>query len=389
MHPAAPDSPALIAQQANPIVVGDTLYSLGQNNKVFALDAATGKPRWVHRSTEQGVPTRRGVVYWESPDRKDRRILFTIGPQLIALDAATGTPIPSFGKNGKVVMYVDRDSPYRVGAASPGIVFEDLLVMGSVVGEGYRTPPGNIRAYDVRTGALRWVFRTVPHPGEFGHETWAPESWKHNGGANVWGSFSLDVKRGIVFAPTGSPTYNFYGADRPGQNLFANCVLALDARTGKRLWHFQAVHHDLWAYDLTAQPVLASIAPQGQEGGRGGAGDETRPRVRAGPGDRQAGVPGARTTGAQVRRARRKGLAHPAVPDAARARGPPGRAGRGPDRVPRSKGTPGDPRAAARPRATRGSSPRLPCVEPSRCPATTADHCGAAAPSIPRPACCT
>jgi quinoprotein glucose dehydrogenase len=264
-HPAAQDSPGLSPQQSNPIVVGDTLYSLGQNNKVFALDAATGKPRWVHRSPEQGVPTRRGVVYWESPDRKDRRILFTIGPHLIALDAATGTPVPTFGKNGVAILYVDRDSPYRVGSPSPGIVFDDLLIMGSVVGEGYRTPPGNIRAYDVRTGALRWVFRTVPHPGEFGHETWAPGSWKHNGGANVWGSFSLDQKRGIVFAPTGSPSYNFYGADRPGQNLFANCVLALDARTGKRLWHFQAVHHDLWAYDLTAQPVLATIRRKGKK----------------------------------------------------------------------------------------------------------------------------
>jgi quinoprotein glucose dehydrogenase len=264
-HPVPPDSPGLSQQQSNPIIVGDTLYSLGQNNKVFALDAATGKPRWVHRSPEQGVPTQRGVVYWESRDRKDRRILFTIGPHLIALDAATGTPVPTFGKNGVAILYVDRDSPYRVGSPSPGIVFEDLLIMGSVVGEGYRTPPGNIRAYDVRTGALRWVFRTVPHPGEFGHETWAPGSWKHNGGANVWGSFSLDAKRAIVFAPTGSPSYNFYGADRPGQNLFANCVLALDARTGKRLWHFQAVHHDLWAYDLTAQPVLATIRRKGKK----------------------------------------------------------------------------------------------------------------------------
>jgi quinoprotein glucose dehydrogenase len=264
-HPVPADGPGLSQLQANPIVVGDTLYGLGQNNKVFALEAATGKPRWVHRSTEQGVFTRRGLVYWESPDRKDRRVLFTVGPHLVALDAATGTPVRSFGNAGVLVLYVDRDSPYRVGAASPGIVFDDLLIMGSVVGEGYRTPPGNIRAYDIRTGALRWVFRTIPRPGEFGHETWAPESWKHNGGANVWGSFSVDVKRGIVFAPTGSPSYNFYGADRPGENLFANCVLALDARTGKRLWHFQAVHHDLWAYDLTAQPVLASVRRKGKK----------------------------------------------------------------------------------------------------------------------------
>jgi quinoprotein glucose dehydrogenase len=255
----------LSALQVNPIIVGDTLYGLGQNNKVFALEAATGKPRWVHRSSVWGIPTRRGLVYWQSRDGRDRRILFTVGPHLIALDAARGTPVASFGKDGVVTLYVDRDSPYRVGSASPGIIFEDLIIMGSVVGERYRAPPGHIRAYDVRTGEMRWVFHTVPQPGEVGRETWSPDSWKRNGGANVWGSFTLDVKRGMVFAPTGSPSYNFYGADRPGQNLFANCVLALDARTGKRIWHFQAVHHDLWAYDLTAQPVLATIRHKGKK----------------------------------------------------------------------------------------------------------------------------
>jgi quinoprotein glucose dehydrogenase len=250
--------------QVNPIIVHDTLYALGQHQKVFALEAATGKPRWVHRSSGEGTLTRRGLAYWESPDGRDRRVFFTLGTQLIALDAATGTPVAGFGKDGAVPLTVDRDSDQRVAAASPGIIFEDLLIMGSIVGERYRAAPGNIRAYDVRTGELRWVFRTVPHPGEFGHATWAPDSWKRNGGANVWGSFSLDVKRGMLFAPTGSPNYNFYGADRPGQNLFANCVLALDARNGKRLWHFQTVHHDLWAYDVSAQPVLATISRNGK-----------------------------------------------------------------------------------------------------------------------------
>jgi quinoprotein glucose dehydrogenase len=252
------------ALQVNPIVVGDTLFGLGQNNKVFALDAATGKLRWLHRSQVTGIPTRRGLTYWQSADGRERRIFFTVGPQLLALDALTGKPIESFGKEGVVILYVDHDSPYRAGAASPGIVFEDLLIMGSIVGERYRAPPGNIRAYDVRTGQLRWVFHTVPKPGEPGHDSWAPDSWKRNGGANVWGSFTLDRKRGMLFAPTGSPSYNFYGADRPGQNLFANCVLALDARTGRRRWHFQAVHHDLWAYDLTAPPLLATIKRNGK-----------------------------------------------------------------------------------------------------------------------------
>jgi quinoprotein glucose dehydrogenase len=250
--------------QINPVIVGDTLYGMGQNNKVFALDARTGKARWVHRSPAWGTPTRRGLVYWESDDRRERRVFFSVGPSLMALDAATGTPIRSFGKDGAVTLYVDRNSPRSAGAPSPGIIFENLLIMGSVVGEMYRGAPGNIRAYDVRTGELRWVFHTIPHPGEFGYETWSPNSWKHNGGANVWGAFSLDVKRGMVFAPIGSPSYNFFGADRPGDNLFANCVLALDARTGKRIWHYQVVHHDLWAYDLSAQPVLATIRRKGK-----------------------------------------------------------------------------------------------------------------------------
>jgi quinoprotein glucose dehydrogenase len=250
--------------QINPIVVRGTLFGIGQNNKAFAVDAATGKQLWVHRPTARGTATRRGLAYWEDAARSDRRIFYTVGPSLLALDAASGQPIPGFGKAGAITLYVDRDSARTAGAPSPGIVFDDLIIMGSVVGEMYGGAPGNIRAYDVRTGELRWVFRTVPHPGELGHDTWHPESYKRNGGANVWGAFSLDVTRGIVFAPTGSPSYDFYGADRKGSNLFGNCVLALDARTGKRLWHYQVVHHDLWDYDLSAQPLLATIRRRGK-----------------------------------------------------------------------------------------------------------------------------
>jgi len=259
IQPTDPSDTGVSERQGNPLIVGKTLYGVGQRNTVFALEAATGKPIWTHRSSAWGTPSRRGLAYWQSTDGGERRLFFTVGSHLIALDASTGKIIPSFGKDGVATLYVDRDQLFLVGAASPGIVFEDLLIMGSVVGERFRAPPGNIRAYDVRTGKLRWVFRTVPRPGDFGHRTWAPDSWKRNGGANVWGTFSLDVKRGMVFAPTGSPTYNFYGADRPGRNLFANCVLAIDARTGKRIWHFQVVHHDLWAYDLAASPVLATV----------------------------------------------------------------------------------------------------------------------------------
>jgi quinoprotein glucose dehydrogenase len=254
----------LTALQTNPVVVGGTMYLLGQNNKVIALDAATGEQIWAHRSAARGTTTRRGLVYWENRDRSDRRVLFTVGPNLLALDAATGEPIPSFGRNGVVTLYVDRDATRTAGAPSPGIIFEDLIIMGSVVGEMYGGAPGHIRAYDVRTGGLRWVFHTVPHPGELGYDTWPPDAWTRNGGANVWGAFSLDLRRGWVFAPTGSPSYDFYGADRKGQNLFGNCVLALDARTGKRIWHYQVVHHDLWDYDLSAQPLLATIERRGK-----------------------------------------------------------------------------------------------------------------------------
>lgn len=255
---------ALSSMQTTPVVVRDTMYVLGQNKKVIALDAATGRALWVHRSTARGSPARRGLAYWESPDRRERRVLFTVGSSLMALDAARGEPVPGFGKEGVVTLFVDRDSMRTAGAPSPGIVFEDLIIMGSVVGEMYGGAPGNIRAYDVRTGELRWLFRTVPRPGEAGYETWAPDSWRHNGGANVWGFFSVDVTRGLVFAPTGSPSYDFYGADRKGQNLYGNCVLALDARTGKRVWHYQVVHHDLWDYDLSAAPVLATIRRDGK-----------------------------------------------------------------------------------------------------------------------------
>jgi quinoprotein glucose dehydrogenase len=237
--------------QTNPIII-------------VALDAATGRERWVHRSSAPGRSALRGLMYWESPDRSDCRVFFTVGTHLLALDAKTGRPIPSFGQDGSVTLYVDRDSARTAAAPSPGIVFEDLIIMGSVVGEMYGGAPGNIRAYDARTGGLRWVFRTIPRPGEYGFETWPKEAWRYSGGANVWGAFSLDVKRGLVFAPTGSPSYDFYGADRKGQNLFGNCVIALDARTGERRWHFQVVHHDLWDYDLSAQPLLATLRRDGK-----------------------------------------------------------------------------------------------------------------------------
>ena len=186
--------------------------------------------------------------------------------ELLALDAKTGKLIESFGKGGRVDLRddLDRDmTNLRVSASTPGPIYKDLLILGTGGGEGPRpAAPGHIRAYDVRTGKRRWIFHTIPHPGEFGYDTWPPEAWKISGGANCWGGMSVDETRGLVFAATGSPTFDFFGGDRKGQNLFGNCVLALNAETGERVWHFQAVHHDIWDYDLPCQPVLVTVRHQ-------------------------------------------------------------------------------------------------------------------------------
>ena len=152
----------------------------------------------------------------------------------------------------------------RIQTDSPGRVFEDLILLGSTPGEAYLSAPGDIRAYNVITGKLVWSFHTIPHPGEFGYDTWPKDAWKYSGGANTWGEITVDTKRGIAYFPTGSPTYDYYGADRIGANLFANSLVALDARTGKRLWHFQLVHHDLWDYDTTAAPQLLTVMHDGK-----------------------------------------------------------------------------------------------------------------------------
>jgi quinoprotein glucose dehydrogenase len=186
---------------------------------------------------------------------------------LQAIDARTGKSILTFGKNGLVDLRegLGRDpAGIRAQSNTPGKIFENLIMLGSAVGEGYLSPPGHLRAFDVVTGALVWTFHTIPQPGEFGYDTWPKDAYKYAGGANTWGEISVDAKRGIAYFPTGSPTYDYYGADRIGANLFGNCLLALDARTGKRLWHFQAVHHDLWDYDLTAAPQLITVRKDGK-----------------------------------------------------------------------------------------------------------------------------
>jgi quinoprotein glucose dehydrogenase len=252
----------------NPVIVDGTAYVLARNNSIVALDAATGKEKWAHSEPDTTIITTRGINYWESADRSDRRLLYCANHFLRAIDARTGKPIPAFGNDGRVDLKqgLDRDPATLrlVQPTTPGRVFENLLILGSATNQGYGSAPGDIRAFDVRTGKLVWTFHTIPRPGEYGYETWPKDAWTRVGGANVWGEFSVDEKRGIVYAPTASAKYNFYGADRSGANLFSDCLLALDAKTGKRLWHFQMVHHDIWDYDDATAPKLLTVRHDGK-----------------------------------------------------------------------------------------------------------------------------
>ncbi|HEY7924218.1 MAG TPA: sulfatase-like hydrolase/transferase [Vicinamibacteria bacterium] len=254
--------------QCTPIVVDGVMYLTTPGLKLIALQAASGRKLWEFDPFpgERARGTNRGVTYWS--DGRERRIFLGAGNHLHAIDAATGTLVRSFGKDGRVDLRegLDRDVfSLSVIATSPGIVFEDLLIVGSMVGEGPGpSAPGHVRAYDVRTGERRWIFHTIPHPGEPGYETWPPDAWKTAGGANAWGGFTLDARRGLVFFGTGSAAYDHWGGDRVGANLYANSIVALHARTGERAWHFQAVHHDIWDYDLPCPPVLVSVKRDGK-----------------------------------------------------------------------------------------------------------------------------
>ena len=252
---------------SGPIVVRGVIYGRGRNGSLVALDAATGTERWV-RESMTGM-TSRGMNYWESADGRDQRLIFAMNSLLQEVDARTGKSVMSFGTNGVVDLRVGLDGrdPESIGniqSSIPGEVFDNLVIVGSATGEGYMSPPGDIRAYDVVTGRLVWTFHTVPRPGEFGYDTWPKEAWKYIGGVNNWAEMTVDTRRGIVYIPLGSPTYDFYGADRIGSNLFGTSIVALDARTGKRRWHFQFVHHDLWDLDPSAAPQLTTIRHNGR-----------------------------------------------------------------------------------------------------------------------------
>ena len=251
--------------QTNPIVIDGVLYGTSPKLRVFALDATTGRELWSFDPNNGRPPTsrirHRGVVVTGD------RVIFNYRNRLYALDRATGRPIPTFGDSGWVDLRAGLGRPVdglSVSASTPGVVFDNLLIMGSTVPEALPSAPGDIRAYDTRTGKLVWSFHTIPHPGEPGYETWPPDAWKISGGVNAWSGVTLDAKRAMVFVATGSASYDFWGGNRIGDDLYANSVIALDAHTGKHIWHYQVLHHDLWDRDLPAAPVLVTVTHDGR-----------------------------------------------------------------------------------------------------------------------------
>lgn len=251
--------------QTSPLVIGRVLYAYTPTQKVIALDTATGKLLWKFDSGIPGTAPARGLSHWT--DGRDSRIFAGVMNFLYALDPSTGNPIREFGEDGRVDLRKGLGGDYHlqdIALTSPGTVYKDLIIVGGREPETHPAPPGYIRAFDVHTGALRWTFHTIPWPGEFGYDTWPKDAWKNAGAANNWAGMALDAERGIVYAPTGSAVFDFYGADRIGNDLFADTLLALDAETGKRIWHFQGVHHDLWDRDFPSPPALLTVEHDGK-----------------------------------------------------------------------------------------------------------------------------
>jgi len=266
--------------QANPLIVDGVLYGVSAKLKLFALDALSGKEKWVFDPVDSmmvdiqgrqsyGMNACRGIALYKGKN-KEHLLYYTVGSSLFCINSATGKPVLSFGNKGRIPLHdgldLDRDlSNLRVTATSPGVIYKDLIIIGTSLSEEEESAPGHIRAYDVHTGKLKWMFRTIPEPGDVGYDSWEdPEAHKYVGGANAWGGLSLDEKRGMVFASTGAAVPDFYGGKRKGDNLFSNSILALDAETGKYIWHFQAIHHDLWDWDFPNAPALLTVKKDGK-----------------------------------------------------------------------------------------------------------------------------
>src|SRR6266496_414755 len=277
-HTSDADTAAHSQIQCNPIIVNGVVYGTSPQLKLFAVDAATGKQKWAFSSydtiTEEkkghfNLNNNRGVTYW-SDGKNDQRIFYTAGPYLHAIDANTGKLVKSFGMNGKVDLHdgleMENVKDLFITSTSPSSIYKDLILTGTRVSEAMDAAPGDIRAYDVRTGKIVWQFHTIPHPGEPGYETWEdPNAWKTTGGANNWMGMTIDQKRGIAYIPLGSASMDFYGGKRRGSNLYADCMLALNAATGKHIWHFQYLHHDTWDYDPSSAPVLLTVNHDGKK----------------------------------------------------------------------------------------------------------------------------
>jgi quinoprotein glucose dehydrogenase len=278
-HTGDADTAAHSQIQCNPIIVKGIMYCTSPQLKLFAIDAATGKQKWVF-SPFDSIPgttrrshfilnNNRGVSYW-TDGKNDQRIFFAAGSDLLAVDANTGRLVTGFGNNGKIDLHngleMEGVQSLFVTATSPPSIYKDLVITGTRVSEATDAAPGDVRGYDVRTGKIVWQFHTIPHPGEAGYETWDdPNAWKMTGGANNWMGMTIDDERGIAYIPLGSAAMDFYGGKRTGANLYANCLLALDAATGKRLWHFQYIHHDTWDWDPSSAPVLVTVDHNGKK----------------------------------------------------------------------------------------------------------------------------
>ncbi len=296
--------------QTTPLVVDGTMYVVSPREKVIALDAATGKQKWTWDSGVATTAASRGLTWWT--DGKERRLLTASASFIYAINPADGTTITTFGDKGRIDLRANlRGAPESNSyhATTPGVVYKDLLILGGRVSERTPASPGDERAYDVRSGELRWTFRTIPAAGEPGAETWPAGARETQGGANAWAGTIVDTQRGIVFIATGSPSDDFYGVDRPGDNLYSNCVIALDANTGKKMWHFQATRHDLWDSDFAAPPVLLHRQSQRPPHRCGRGHQQVRPGVHLRSRYRRVAVSDDRDEGAQEHRPWRDHLA--------------------------------------------------------------------------------